>query len=1136
MGTDTDILFSKQTQPHASTASISEFSNIRDNCKRGKAFEFLKSNVTPNASLSVASAYFTVQAYDALREQLDAIEGMRFLFGDPSYVSRIDPEKTASKRFSMVNNTLEIRDALRQKASVKACADWIRQKVEIKSVINRALLHGKLYHVGRPERDSRAMFGSSNFTTRGLGMAASPQNNIELNMMITDQRDRDDLLAWFNELWSDDRLVYNVKADVLDFLSKLYTDQTPEFIYFKTLYHIFEKEMASNQRIEDTLAQLAFDQSEIWKNLFDFQRDGVKGIINKLKDYNGCILADSVGLGKTFTALAVIHYFRLQNERVLVLTPKKLSDNWLAYRGNNKLNIFEKDGLDFDVASHTDLSRTTGDTVGGQRIEGINWGNYGLVVIDESHNFRNGSPEYRADDPPEKKNRYQRLMDDVIKSGFRTKVLLLSATPVNNSLRDLRNQIALFTKGVSTAYADPSVSLGIPDYAILLMTAQKQFTKWAKLPPEERKTSELVDSLGSDFFRLLDGVTIARARKHILRYFVDDVARLGAFPERKKPLSISTEIDTQGLFLPYDEISEIIETYKLFLFKPTMFVKEEFKAIYDTTSRGVSSFKQSDRENFLIGMMKTNFLKRLESSIRSFEYTLKRTIDRIDTLERALTKFKDVAGAVFEAADEQGAEEEQEDLFEEAVEFSTGKKKTFQFAHMKVDEFLEALHQDKRQLNKLYLQARDVTAERDLKLAELKKLLAKKFTYPTTDRDGRINRKVIVFTAFADTAEYLYNHLHAWALDTHEVNSALVSGSRQNRTTYKPQGFESQSDYNRILIHFSPRSKHREKLDTLPQEGGIDLLIATDCISEGQNLQDCDTLINYDIHWNPVRIIQRFGRIDRIGSRNPSIQLINFWPTDDLNKYIRLKHRVETRMALVDIAATQEDNPLANKTMEEMVDDAEIRYRDRQLKKLRDEVIDLEDANESFSISDFTLEDFRADLLKFLEKNKELLEGAPLGLYAVVPSCHDLFTEAAPGVIFCFRQKEAEGGDTAAPEKINPLHPCYLVYIQDNGNVRFSFGLPHKILALYRELCTGKVTAYKELCDLFDKQTKDGSDMTHYDTLLEKALKNIAGNYRRRIAQGLTTTRDFVIPTQSAAPAEFELLTWLVIKSESDNK
>jgi superfamily II DNA/RNA helicase len=1111
---------------------VSEFSNIRDNCKRGKAFEFLRAHVTPNASLSVASAYFTVQAYDTLREQLDAIEGMRFLFGDPSYVSRIDPEKTASKRFSMVNNSLEIKDALRQKAAVKACAEWIRQKVQIKSVINRALLHGKLYHVDRPERDSRAMFGSSNFTTRGLGMAATPQNNIELNMVITDQRDRDDLLAWFNELWNDDKLVYDVKADVLDFLAKLYTDQTPEFIYFKTLYHIFEKEMAGNERIEDKISQLAFDRSEIWKSLFDFQKDGVKGIINKLKDHHGCILADSVGLGKTFTALAVIHYFSLQSERVLVLTPKKLSDNWLAYRGNNKLNIFEKDGIDFDIASHTDLSREIGITVGGQRVENIKWGNYGLVVIDESHNFRNGAPEYKTDEKPEKRNRYQRLMDDIIKSGVRTKVLLLSATPVNNSLKDLRNQIALFTKGVDTAYADPSLSLGIPDYTGLLKNAQGQFTNWAKLAPEDRKTSELVDRLGSDFFRLLDGLTIARARKHILRYFADDTARLGAFPERKKPVSISTEIDTEGLFLPYDEISAIIETYKLSLFKPTTFVKEEFKTIYDTQSRGVSTFKQSDRENFLIGMMKTNFLKRLESSIRSFEYTLKRTIDRIDTLESDLQKFKDVAGATFDENTENVVEDEQEDLFEEATEFSTGKKKTFQFAHMKVDEFLAALHQDKRQLNKLYIQAKEVTAERDRKLVELRKLLAKKFTHPTTDRDGRINRKVIVFTAFADTAEYLYNNLNAWALESHGVNSALVSGSKENRTTYRPVGFESQSDFNHILIHFSPRSKHREKLDTLPQDGGIDLLIATDCISEGQNLQDCDYLINYDIHWNPVRIIQRFGRIDRIGSRNPSLQLVNFWPTDDLNKYIRLKHRVETRMALVDIAATQEDNPLANKTIDEMVDDAEIRYRDRQLKKLREEVIDLEDPNESFSMSDFTLEDFRADLLKFLKNNEELLKGAPPGLYAVVPSHMDLFTEATPGVIFCFRQKDAEGEDSATPEKINPLHPCYLVYIQDNGNVRYSFGLPHKILTIYRELCTGKVAAYKELCDLFDKQTNDGNDMTHYDSLLEKALKNIAGNYRRRIAQGLTTSRDFVIPTQSAAPAEFELLTWLVIKSQ----
>ncbi len=1103
-------------------------SNIRDNCKRDKAARFLKENLSPDAVLSVASAYFTVQAYDQLREQLDAIASMRFLFGDPDYVNKIDPEKTASKRFAIVNNTLDLKDALRQKTAVKGCAEWIRSKVEIKSVINRALLHGKLYHVAPPGRDSRAMFGSSNFTTRGLGMADS-QNNIELNMEITDQRDRDDLLAWFDEIWSDDKLVCDVKADVLDFLQKLYTNQSPELIYFKTLFHVFAKDMAEDKEITDILQKLALDQSAIWKYLFEFQRDGVKGIINKLLDHNGCILADSVGLGKTFTALAVMHYFRLRNESILVLTPKKLSENWLSYRGNNVLNPFQKDGLHYDVLTHTDLSRVTGPTVGGMQIEQVNWANYGLVVIDESHNFRNDAPGRPDEDGKLRKSRYQKLMEDIIRSGVKTKVLLLSATPVNNSLRDLRNQIALFTAGNDTAYADNATSFGIPDYSALLKTAQGQFTNWAKLPPELRKTEDLLDKLGPDFFRLLDGLTIARARKHIIRYYPAEMNRLGGFPERLKPISRSTQIDSQGLFLSYDEISTQIEAYKLSLFNPTFFVKQEYLSIYNTK---VKNFDQLGRENFLIGMMKVNFLKRLESSVKAFELTLKRTIDRIDALEQDLKKYKTIKGATLEIPDTttDADESEQPELFDFTQEFSTGKKKTFRFAHLRVDDFLKALHDDKRELHKLYLQAHDVDHSRDLKLADLKSLLTGKFTHPTIDRDGQPNRKVVVFTAFSDTAEYLYRNLHAWALETYGIHSALVSGSTENQTTYRPQGFGKQTEYNNILINFSPRSKQRAKLTSLPQEGGIDLLIATDCISEGQNLQDCDYLVNYDIHWNPVRIIQRFGRIDRIGSRNPAIQLVNFWPTDDLNKYINLKHRVEARMALVDISATQEDNLLVNKTLEDIVDDTQLRYRARQLIRLKDEVIDLEDTNESFSLSDFSLEDFRADLLKFLEKNRELLENAPLGLYAVVPPKCDLFATVTPGVIFCFRQKPATDEDPETPRQINPLHPCYLVYIQDNGNVRLTFGMPKQILTLYRELCTGKTAAYAALCDLFDRQTKDGKDMSKYDALLEKALTDISKNYRRRIARGLTTTRDFVIPTQTATPAEFELLTWLVIQ------
>ena len=1106
-------------------------SNIRDNCKRGKAVEFLRKNLSPGAVLSVASAYFTVQAYDQLSEQLDAIDSMRFLFGDPDYVNKIDPEKTASKRFSIVNSGLDLRDALRQKSAVKRCAAWIRAKVAIKSVINRALLHGKLYHIIPPGRDSRAMFGSSNFTTYGLGLADN-QSNIELNMEVTDQRDRDDLLEWFNEIWIDDDLVRDVKADVLDFLQKIYTNQSPEFIYFKTLFHIFERDLSEAEKTKDLLRQTALDQSEIWQALFEFQKDGVKGIINKIRDYNGCILADSVGLGKTYTALAVIRYFELRNERVLVLTPKKLRENWTLYTRPDTLNPFQKDRFNYLVLNHTDLSRT-GGTDGYINFETFNWGAFDLVVIDESHNFRNATSGRPNEDGTPRKSRYQKLMEDVIQSGVKTKVLLLSATPVNNTLRDLRNQIAIITGGDDQAYAAPS-PLNIPDLAQLLKTSQRQFTNWAKLPAEQRKTDDLLEKLGSDFFRLLDGLTIARARKHIMRYYSSEMSRLGGFPERLKPITIFSDIDTEGLFLSYDAISDKIEGYTLSLFRPTSFVKPEYLDRYNVTIGSHGQFDQKGREETLIGMMKVNFLKRLESSIHAFELTLKRTIDRIDALEKSLETYKDLKGGSLEVEAEVTEDDVTEDpeLFDFAEEFTLGKKKTFKFAHLRVNAFLEALHNDRRQLNEIYVQARDIKPERDKKLAKLKDLLAAKFTKPTTDRNGNPNRKVLVFTAFSDTAVYLYENLHAWAEETYGINSALVSGSVANQTTYRPDGFGSQTDFNTLLIHFSPRSKQREKMEHLPQQGEIDLLIATDCISEGQNLQDCDYLINYDIHWNPVRIIQRFGRIDRIGSRNPAIQLVNFWPTPNLDHYINLKHRVEARMALVDISATQEDNPLAIQQLDDLVDDEELRYRDRQLLRLKDEVLDLEDMNDGISLTDFSLEDFRADLLKFLEKNRELLENAPLGLYSVVPPLNDLFATIMPGVIFCLRQQDA-AEDTEAPYQINPLHPCYLVYIQDNGNVRFSFGHAKQILTLFRELCSGKTAAYAELCDLFDRQTQDGQDMSYYDALLAKAMESINKNYRRRIAQGLTQSRNFVIPNQPVTSATFELVTWLVIKDQT---
>lgn len=418
-------------------------------------------------------------------------------------------------------------------------------------------------------------------------------------------------------------------------------------------------------------------------------------------------------------------------------------------------------------------------------------------------------------------------------------------------------------------------------------------------------------------------------------------------------------------------------------------------------------------------------------------------------------------------------------------------------------------------------EAQKVTVERDAKLAELKKLIAEKVKHPTTNTLGKPNRKVLVFAAFADTARYLYESLVKWAREELGIHIALVSGGASEcKTTF------SKADFNHILINFSPVAKNRDKMKTLPQDSEIDLLIATDCISEGQNLQDCDYLINYDIHWNPVRIIQRFGRIDRIGSINTAVQLVNFWPTQDLNKYINLKNRVEARMALVDIAATQEDNILNMDELQELIED-DLKYRDKQLLRLKDEILDLEDLNESVAISEFTLDDFRIELTKYIEANRTLLEQAPFGLYAVVPPQSD-YQQIGPGVIFCLKQL----GETTGNETVNPLQPYFLVYVRNDGIVRYTFAQPKQILEIYRVLCVGKTVPYETLCNLFDKETMNGANMSPYSELLHKAVDSIVHTFKKRALTGLLSGRSGMLVEankQVTSTSDFQLMTWLVI-------
>lgn len=1121
-------------------------SSVLDNFSGGSAGDFLKNQILPGSSLSFASAYFNFFAYDKLKDCLDRIDHLRFLFGEPKFIGKVSNAIENNRSFQITDDELSIPAGLRlqQKAAAKACAEWIRNKVEIRSLVEPDFLHGKMYHIRQPNGMETALAGSSNFTVQGLGLSSKP--NMELNLVMNDRRDIADLLSWFDRLWSGkypEIPVEDVKDKVLNYLEQLYAENDPQFVYFKTLYHLFIKYINDQKQSGLLLKESAhFYESQIWDALYPFQKDGVKGAINKILKHGGCIIADSVGLGKTFEALAIIQYFESLNQRALVICPKKLSDNWTIYQShkNHTLNPFPKDRFAYNVIFHTDLNRTTGFMeADGLEISMFNWSAYDLVVIDESHNFRNNIKGKVKDDGERIQSRYERLMNDIIKSGGKTKVVMLSATPVNNSLRDLRNQIYFITEGSGTTLSETA---GIKNIETTIKNAQTQFTLWSDPKKNPTRTvRDLLLRLDSSFIKLLDELTIARSRKHILKNYNMD--GIGKFPEREKVMSVYPVIDLLNRFPSYDKLNREIMKYNLSLFNPTAYLKDGYKEYYEELAGiRISNFSQEKREHFLIGMMKVNFLKRLESSIHSFGISMDRTIRKIEELELKINSFIQSGYGIDEGIEPVDISDPEDEELEEAYEnLHVGKKIRFHLKHMDLEKWLKDLQADKDQLIDLYNNARSITPERDAKLHLLKQIIREKGEKPLNST----NRKILVFTAFADTASYLYQTLEPWVTGELNMNIALVSGgAMENRTSFRPTGknLRKQNDFAAILTNFSPDSKKRNLMKDMPQEGEIDLLIATDCISEGQNLQDCDVVVNYDIHWNPVRIIQRFGRIDRIGSKNEKIRMVNFWPTKDLDNYINLKERVEARMALVDLTATQEEDILNNEQLEELIAE-DLKFRNRQLKKLQDVVLDLEELDENINLSDFTLDDFRIELMNFLKNNEKLLKEAPMGLYAIAPSPVGDHGEKdspgrlpvtgkeimKPGVIFCLRQRDG----SPEGETVNPLHPCFLVYIRDDGTVRFKYVHAKQILEIYRTLCSGRDKPFEELCDLFNQETNQGSNMERYNNLLKRSVHDIRETFSRRALKKLQSGRDAVlIPQEKSVTGEeqFELVTWLIIK------
>ena len=1076
-------------------------SGIRDNLLRETVHDFLEQEIKNGSELSVVSAYFTIYAYEKLQHSLDKIDELRFLFGDPDFVKRMDPNNKDKKAFEIKDSGLELNQQLRQKPIAKACAKWIKQKVKIRTTRQSNLIHGKMYHIDNNGVD-KAILGSSNFTVRGLGLSPN-SSNIELNLEVDSDRDRTDLKKWFDELWNNDELVEDVKKKVLAKLKQIGRDHAPELIYYKTLYELFRDEIETRNKNEEKLEDIHLYDTKIWDKLYQFQKEGAKSVIARLLQHNGCILADSVGLGKTYTALAVIKFFELRNERVLVLCPKKLRENWALYPAYNAQasNEFLDDKFGYTLLSHTDLSRYTGES-GGIDLENFNWQNFDLIVIDESHNFRNDTKPSKDKDGNFRHSRYSRLLEEVIKEGTKTKVLMLSATPVNTSLTDLRNQIYLMTAKREDVFRE---SLGVSNIRNLIQQAQKAFKTWEETAAKDgkRDKSALLDSLGADFFQLLGGISIARSRRQIEQFYTDDINKFGDFPEKLPPENCHPPTDLSGA-LSYKALADLIGDFALSIYRPSSYVVSEKAKQRLADEKKRLRFNQADREKFLIGMMQTNFLKRLESSAHSLSETLGRTVGKIDRMLEKIDKFqqnRNISDAHADALPDDD-EDDEEFLINRA-------KSPYHLSELNCKRWKKDLLKDKETLTAAWDKVKSITPKEDGKLKEIKQHIREKVKNP--------NRKLLVFTTFKDTADYLFTNLSELAKEL-GLEMAMVSGDL-TRTTC------GQNNFNAILTNFAPWGRIRADAAS----DNIDLLIATDCVSEGQNLQDCDTVLNYDIHWNPVRIIQRFGRIDRIGSKNKTVKMINYWPTEDMEVYLRLQTRVASRMALADAAASGDDDPLNEFTYEQA--EMELNFRDAQLEQLRKEVLDLDDLSDGVVLSDFTLDYFFTQLLKYLEKNRAELDATPDGAYAVTDYKDN---PRENGVIFFLQQRNAS--TDKQQKSASPIYPYYIVYIRNNGDIRYGCVNAKQVLDLFEAAAIGKDDAIDNLCLQFDSETQFGDNMDHYNDLLDAVIKHITRAHTKTQTKNLGRggARDFKLPVASETPKvanDFELVTWLIITS-----
>lgn len=1033
-----------------------------------------------NAVVNIVNDKLTISVFALLEKNLNNVKEINLVIRDTKFV----PDSTEiSHEFEMnpvdfLFNAYDIseKNKLQHFAKAKTMHDFIEKHVNIRKANAGVKIGSNIIIID----DDFMIQGSSSLEVSNK-MNRNQIRNINFDTILSGIMDKDQILSalnTYNQIWFNDEVSQDYKNELLESLEYVYKKHSPEFIYYFTLNELFGHQIDNGvERFERDSEK--FKKTQIWNALYDFQKDCVVSAIRKLQKYRGCIIADSVGLGKTFEALAVIKYFEIAMDRVLVLTPAKLYDNWNSFRGDYR-DSFLNESFNYRIMFHTDLSRYDGMSRSGQDLKKFDWGSYDLVVIDESHNFRNRNDRYDDNDQLIM-TRYARLLQDVIKHGNNnTKVLLLSATPVNNSLVDLKNQISIITADKDFAFEDE----GIQSVDNLLRKSSAIINQWETMPGHRK--NDLLDSLPSDFYRLLEMMTISRSRKHITGYYGN--SGVGKFPHKNKPDTYYSEIDTEGQLLKFKDANELLETLNLCVYTPTKYIKSEFQKIYVEKynlkgKRGGNMDFQTQSQGMII-LHRFNLFKRLESSVFSFEETLRRLIERIDRTIKVL----EMGGGY---VDEETGEIEDEELYLEG-------KYEIDVKHLRIVDYLNDLEGDKLILEKVFWEAKTILeSNRDQKIKDLQDIVINKITKMPYNEG---NRKVLVFTAFADTANYIYSRL-ASELKKINIHSACVTGGG-----IKVNNSKVDAEFNSVLCAFSPKSKMKKEL---PQEYQVDILIGTDCISEGQNLQDCDTVINFDIQWNPVSLIQRFGRVDRIGSTNEKIQMINFFPNMELNDYLGLEQRVKGKMTTLNLVSTGDENDL-----EPELND--FNFRKRQLERLKEEVIDIEEANDNISLTDLNMNEYLYELSEYIRKMPEIKK-VPKGIYSITNGENN-------GVLFCFKHRN----DIQKPKSDSSLYPYYQIYIQNDGKILYGNGQAREVVKQFRKLCYGKNVTVEELFAKFFERTKDAKEMSFYSDLINKAIKSIKGEEESKAAQMIFDFGGFNNAFANETTDDFELISFLV--------